>query len=213
MRMDAHVSVVAATVGEHELPRHAAARLDAGRAFFVATCEGWPRLWGHLLGAATSGFEAGLKEASAQRGRERLQAAMRAARGALEARSGALIEREPHDVALLGGLVDGAELYVHRGGPPRAYLHRRGKTDRITPRDDPPPGLLGGAAWEGSIVLDPGDLVLVGSTTAFSTRSVGKVAAVLAQDPNAPPSVIATLLTEPADRAGAGAAAVVLRAR
>jgi hypothetical protein len=200
-------------VREHELARHAAARLDAGRAFLVATAEGWPRLWGLLLDAATGGFEEGLKAAGALRGVERLRTAMNAARVALDARSAAIIERMPHDVALLGALIDAGELHVHRAGLPRAYLHRAGKTDRITPRDEPAHGLLGGAAHESSLLLDPGDLVLLGSATAFSTHSVGRVASVLSQDPNAPPSVVATLLTEPADRAGAGAAAIVLRAR
>ena len=41
--------------------------------------------------------------------------------------------------------------------------------DRITPRDEPPHGMLGGDAWEGSVLLDPGDLVLLGTATSFST--------------------------------------------
>ncbi len=213
MRMEAHVSVAPAKLGDRELPRHAAERLDAGRAFFVATAEGWPRLFGFLHATAGAGFEAGLRGDGALRGRERLRAAMSAARAAIYQAAESLIEREPHEVLLLGALVDGGELHVARAGALRAYLHRGGKTDRITPRDDPPGGLLGDSAWEGSVLLDPGDLVLLGTATAFSTQSVGKVSSVLAQDPSVPPSVIATLLTEPADRAGAGAAAVVLRAR
>jgi hypothetical protein len=213
MRMDAHLSVIPAKVRDHGLARHTAMRLDAGRAFVLATAEGWPRLWARLTGAATSGFDAGLAGAGGLRGRERLRAAMGGARAGLEACARGLIEQAPHDVALLGALMDGGELHVHRVGRPRAYLHRAGKTERITPRDDPANGLLGGPWWEGSLLLDPSDLVLLGSATAFSSQAVGKVASVLAQDPNAPPSVLATLLTEPADRAGAGAAAVALRAR
>ncbi len=213
MRMEAHVSVAPAKLGDRELPRHSAERLDAGRAFFVTTAQGWPRLLGLLHGAVAKGFEAGLKGAGNLRGRERLRTAMGSARAALSEVAESLIEHEPHDVLLLGALVDGAELHVHRAGAHRAYVHRAGKTERITPRDEPVRGLLGETAWEGSVLLDPGDLVLLGSSTSFSTQSVGKVSSVLAQDPNVPPSVVAALLTEPADRAGAGAAAVVLRAR
>lgn len=212
MRMEAHVSVAPTRLHGRELRRHSAERFDAGRAFFVTTARSWPRLFGLLRSSAEAGFEAGLKNTNL-RGRERLHAAMRSARRALSEAAGSLIEREPRDVSVLGALLDGAELHVHRAGGHRAYVHRHGKTERITPRDEPSDGLLGETLWEGSLLLDPGDLVLLGTSTAFSTRAVGKVASVLAQDPDVPPAVVATILTEPADRAGAGAAAIALRAR
>ena len=48
---------------------------------------------------------------------------------------------------------------------------------------------------------------------AFSTASVSKVATVLERDPGSASSVVAQLLTEPAEQSGAGAAVVVARAR
>ena len=63
------------------------------------------------------------------------------------------------------------------------------------------------------LVLEPADIILFGSTTAFSKSSTAKVAAVLGKDQGVPLSVLADLLTEPAERAGRGAAAIVLRVR
>ena len=60
-------------------------------------------------------------------------------------------------------------------------------------------------------LLEPGDLVLAGSATAFSVRAIAQVVTVLSEDARTGPAVIASLLTEPAGQAGAGAAAAVVR--
>jgi hypothetical protein len=42
-------------------------------------------------------------------------------------------------------------------------------------------------------------------------KSIAQVVSVLQQDSRTPPAVLASLLTDPADQAGMGAAAIVMR--
>lgn len=213
MRIEAYVDVARAKIRKNAVERSVAHRLDAGRTFLVAHPLGRPRLWNHSTNAVVDGFTEALAAAPGLRGPERLRAAVGGARDRLVERCETLIERDLPDVGLLALNVDGGELHVHALGPCRAYLHRRRHTERITSRDEEPGGLLVRTATESSIWLDPGDLVLAGSLTAFSAAAVAKVASVLDQDADASPQVVAQLLTEPAEQAGAGAAVVVLRVR
>ena len=61
------------------------------------------------------------------------------------------------------------------------------------------------------VPVEPGDLVMMGSVSAFSMRAISQVVSVLAADPKTAASVIASVLTDPAGQAGVGAAAVVVR--
>src|SRR5690606_25241288 len=108
-------------------------------------------------------------------------------------------------------LFDQGELHVVSAGPVRAYLHRKGKPQRLTPREEPTGGVLRSAVSHCSISLEPGDLVMLGSVSAFSMRAISQVVTVLQSDPKTSPSVIASVLTDPAGQAGVGAAAAVLR--
>ncbi len=214
MRIEAHVDVARAKLRKASVVRSQAHRLDAGRTFLVVHPMGRPRLWTHSANAAVEGFTRALAVAPPElRGKERLRVAVAGARDQLVARCETLIERDLPDVGLLAMAVDGGELHVHALGPCRAYLHRRRHTERVTSRDEEPGGLLVRAAAESAVWLDPGDLVLAGTLTAFSAAAVARVASVLEQDTDAAPQVVAQLLTEPAEQAGAGAAVVVLRAR
>jgi hypothetical protein len=99
-------------------------------------------------------------------------------------------------------------------GAGRVYLQRSGQPKRLTSREESSSaGLLRARPSVCSTPVEPGDLVLAGSVTAFSTSSIAKAISVLASDPDTSPAVLASLLTEPAASAGVGAAAVVLRVR
>ncbi len=128
-------------------------------------------------------------------------------------RVNSLIERSIPDTTFAGVLIDQGTLHVMSAGPARVYLHRRGKAQRLTQRDEITVGVLEGKAIRTQLDLEPEDVVLLGTGSAFSSKAVTKLASVLEADARTPVSVLASLLTEPAGVAGAGAAAIVLRVR
>lgn len=211
MRAEAHVSVVRATVRSATLPRHAAVRLEQGRAWAVSGGIGFPRLWGYATDAALEGFGSGLVRTKGAPGPERLAAGVDDARARLTVRVDALVERHVPDATLLGLLIDGAELHAISVGAARVYVYRGTDPKRLTPKEDPRDGLMhatpSACRWE----LAPGDLVLAGSVSAFSMRAIARLATIVESDRAAQPSVLASILTEPAAIAGIGAAALVLR--
>lgn len=213
MKVDGHTSVARARVRGHEMPRHAVAKLSGGRAW-VTTCPiGLPRLWRRVADNVLEGLESGLSEASSELGTDKLTAAVNVARDRLTAGCDGLVERMAPDATLLAILVEHGELHVLSAGPARAYLHRKGRPRRLTPREDEETGLRMATPALASTHLEPGDLVLAGSVSAFSTDAIDKVASVLERDPTTPASVLCSLLTDPAREAGVGGAAIVLRAR
>lgn len=211
MRNEGHIDIAKATLRGVSVTRHAVARFDGGRTFVATVGLGWPRLWSFATDAIVTGFGNGLAGAGSARGAARLRAAVKGARDRFIERCEALIERQLPDAAVIGLALDGGELHVHAVGPVRAYLHRKGESQRISPRDEADRGILDAPIAESSMWLDPGDLVIAGSVSAFSTNAVARVASVLKQDPGTAPNVIATLLTEPAEEAGVGAASIVVR--
>jgi hypothetical protein len=212
VRADAHISVSKAEVGSGALARHAATRFDNGRTFVVAEGIGAPRTWGLTLEATLGGFERGLG-ASTQRGADRLEDAIFEARESLAHLGEALIERALPDAMIVGVSIDRGDLHVVSAGRGRAYLHRRGRPQRLTPRDEVDKGLLEAVTGRASVTLEPEDVVLIGSLSAFSTQAIERIAQVLAADPKTPPAILADVLTEPAARAGVGAAAIAFRVR
>lgn len=212
MKVDAHISRVGAKVRETSLHRHDGERYDAGRAFAIAAGLGLPRTWSMSTTAVLSGFQQGLT-ASRRRGGERLADAYATSREALSARTDALIDSTVPDAALVAVLVDAGQLHLTGAGSVRAYLHRRGKPRRLTDRTDDPRGVIAGAPMSVNLALEPEDIVLFGSASAFSAKAIDKLASVLSADHQTAPAVLASLLTEPAFHAGAGAAAIVFRVR
>ncbi|MEM1417043.1 MAG: PP2C family serine/threonine-protein phosphatase [Myxococcota bacterium] len=214
MRCDGHSTAVRADVRRGSLERARVVRLDRGRAWLVGAGLGAPRLWQYALNAALGGAEERLTALEDAEPAARLDGALRGAREGLHAAVDVLVERRVPDCALLVLLLQGGSLHVAVAGALRAYLGRRGQPERMTPRDqDPALGILQGTPATTSTVLDPGDLVLAGTSTAFSVSAVGRVATVLQTDPQTPPSVLASLLVEPARKAGAAAAAIALKVR
>lgn len=211
MRAESHISIARAKVRDAELARHTAARFDAGRAFAVSAALALPRLWEYATAGTIAGFGAGLEKHKSATAAQRLDGAMNEARQALGARCDALVEKKLPDATLLGLILDSGELHVASAGPGRVYLHRRGDPRRLTPREDEPEGLLRARPAVCREPLEPGDVILAGTVSAFSVRAIGKLASVLEADPKSPPAVLASLLVEPAARAGLGAAAIVLR--
>ena len=215
MRTDTHISLARTEVREGSLPKHAAIELDAGRLFAIAGGLGLPRSWPLATAAALEGFVEGIEKADAEgeRGMERVHEGLRGARAALARTCDRLVERLLPDASLVAfGLSDG-QLHVMSAGSGRVYLRRGGRPERLTSREAQPGGLLRARPSQCGTPVEPGDLIMAGSVSAFSTRAIAKVMQVLDADTRARPSTLATLLTDPAKAAGVGAAAVVVRVR
>ncbi|GAB5542716.1 MAG: PP2C family serine/threonine-protein phosphatase [Sandaracinaceae bacterium] len=214
MRTEAHISVTRADIRGGQLSRHAARRLQGGRAFAVSTGLGLPRTWSLATQSALDGFEAHLSDDDESDGQARLGDAVAAARDALADRCDQLVERLLPDATLVGLLLSAGQLHVISVGPGRVYVQRNGQPKRLTAREDEDKsGLLRARPSVCSTEVHPGDLILAGSLTAFSMSSIAKAMSVLGADPQTQPSVLASLLTEPAAKAGVGAAAIVVRIR
>ncbi len=213
VRTDSHLSVVKAQVRKGQLTEHTAERFESGRIFAVAGGLGLPRTWAYATGALLGGFERALEasRAEAASGAPRLLAAAERARAALADACERLVERDLPDASFAAVALERGELHVVSAGPVRVYLQRAGKPQRLTPREDAPFGILRARVAHLSQPVEPGDLVLVGSATSFSVQAIARVVAVLAEDGRTAPAVIASLLTDPAGRAGVGAAAAVAR--
>lgn len=212
MRTDAHISVARADVRLGQLTRHAAQRFESGKAFAVSTGLGLPRTWQLSTDAVMAGFEKGLTETTnVSDASQRLRTTTSEARATLATTCDNLVERVLPDATLVGLLLGDGMLHVMSAGPGRVYVQRDGKPKRLTARDEQKGGLLKARPSICSTPVEPGDLILAGSVTAFSVSSIARAVSVLSEDPKTAPAVLGNLLTEPAGRAGAGAAAIVLR--
>lgn len=214
MRTDAHISIARADVRMGHLTRHLAVRFESGRSWAVSTGLGLPRTWSLSTQAVMAGFGRGLEETTnVSDASQRLRSSTSAARGELANRCDNLVERVLPDATLVALFLTNGVLHVMSAGPGRVYVQRSGRPKRLTARDEQRGGLLKARPSICSTPVEPGDLVLAGSVTAFSMSSIAKAVSVLNEAPQTPPSTLGSLLTEPAGRAGVGAAAVVLRIR
>lgn len=211
MRSEAYISVAKTDVRLGQLTRHAARRYEAGRAFAIASGLGLPKTWSLSTSAALDGFEKGLIDSKGKPPADRLRIAVGAARDMIADRCDQLVERVLPDASIVAMVLGDGELHVMAVGSGRVYIQRAGQPQRLTAREEERGGLLRARPVVSQTPLEPGDLVLAGSVTAFSMSAVAKAMSVLSADPGTQPAVLASLLTEPANKAGVGAAAVVFR--
>ncbi|MCA9603677.1 MAG: hypothetical protein R3A78_06475 [Polyangiales bacterium] len=176
----------------------------------IANAVGLPRLWGRTVNAALDGFVEGFRT-SRESGRARVDEAVRHAQRSLKQSAETLIERMVPDVAFTAVVLNDGHVHAINAGTSRIYVHRQHEPKRLTPRTDETAGLLRTTPTHASEAVAPGDLVLLGTQSAFSVRAIGKLASLLDVTPNATPDAITKLLVEPAESAGVGAAAVALR--
>jgi serine/threonine protein phosphatase PrpC len=213
VKTEAHISVAPTEVRSGTLARHVAERYEGGSVFVVCTGLGLPRTWNIATNAVLDGFEKGLAQSEGSSPPERLKTSVAQARTQLAARCDQLVERMIPDATLVCVMIADGKLHVISVGPGRVYLQRDGRPKRLTARDESPEGILRARPAMCEAPIESGDLVLAGSVTAFSVSAVAKAMSVLTEDPQTTPTVLAGLLTDPAAKAGVGAAAVVVRLR
>ncbi|MCA9580916.1 MAG: hypothetical protein KC416_03920 [Myxococcales bacterium] len=205
-----HTETVPADFRGRALPRCHVATVDRGNGHVISNGMGLPRLWFRAAKAVTGGFCQGF-DGSTETGRPRIEQAVESARRSLLSSSDQLIERMAPDATLVAVLLNGSNLNAIHAGRGRVYVNRDGQPKRLTERQEGPLGLLRTPPVHTTAAVSPGDLVIAGTASAFSVRSIGRLAQVLEEEPNTAPSVIAHLLTDPARRAGVGAATLVMR--
>jgi hypothetical protein len=209
VRVESHVSLIKPRVRGRDLARHGSLALAAGRVIALAEAVGAPRLWGWMLSTALDGFRRTLEQLPTAAADQRVGAAVEGAMASVNARRDGLIERFLPDATCLGLYLDGGTAYVATSGNTRVYVQRHAQVPkRITPAEATTGS---GRAIRCEHDIEPGDVVLAGSVSAFSTQAIEKVTRVLREDQAPTPQVLATLLTEPAAQTGAGALAIVLR--
>lgn len=211
MRAEAHISIARADVRGGQLTRHTARRFGSGRVYAISTALGMPRTWHGSTTAVLDGLEQALNSGVSGSSAEALERLVQHARNALADWCDCLVERTVPDATLIALMLANDQLHIMSVGPGRVYLQRGGRPQRLTSRKECSGGLLRARPSVCSTPVQPGDLILAGSVTAFSMTSIAKAMSVLSADPNTAPPVLATLLTEPAAKAGVGAAAVALR--
>ncbi|MBK8172169.1 MAG: hypothetical protein IPK60_17750 [Sandaracinaceae bacterium] len=211
MRVLSSFSAVPAEVGRGQLFRQRVVSVPNERIFVIASALGMPRLWHVGNQTALGAFVESLAKTQNAPIRDRLDVAMHVARSALVQACQILVERIAPDVAMLAMAIEDDGVHVSSVGAARAYIYRGGVPQRLTPRSDDVGGILVEAPVRSHMPLEPGDIILAGSVSAFSQHAVARITAILTADRETTPSTLANVLTEPAAKSGVGAAAVVIR--
>lgn len=211
MRLDVYLTVVKSRAKQAELARYAALRLDSGRMFALSGALCAPRLWAQATGQTLQGFGSGLRGGRGSHAAERLDVAVQHARSSLLRLGERLIERRVPDANLLALLFEHGDLHVTGVGDSRAYLYRRGDIKRLTPRDEKPDGLVTGQPFRSGEHLEPLDIVVAGSATAFSQQAIAQFGAVIKTDNTPTPSVLAQILADPSAKSGAGSVVMIAK--
>ena len=203
--------MVPTQVRRGELHRDFIEQMENRGAHAIASAIGPARLWSHVGRVAVNGFAEGLTDARDAAAEEQLAHSLHLARIRVTTACERLVERTLPDITLCGLHIRDYKVNVVAAGACRVYVHRVGATKRLTPRDEITTGVLRSAALRSSMQLQPGDIVLAGTPNAFSDKAIAQLSATLDGAPITNVATLARILTEPAHRAGIGAAAVVIR--
>lgn len=198
-------------VAQGELRQSDVRSFADGRVLSLASALGPPRLWGYGLDAVFAGIAEGLERPHDGRLITQLHQAFEGARQRLRSQVDALVERHRCDVGLALLALDASSLHVLCAGPVRAYLRRLDTVRRLTPNDDRSEGLLKVPASAHTERVEPGDLVVAGSLTAFCDESLQRLGTALAHDHLLPPHTVIELLNASAAGSRRGVSSLALR--
>ncbi len=226
MSLEFQQRVVPALMRDTDLYRHSTHQFANQRGFAVTTAHSLPRLWQFSTQAAAraldSAFEpsppsettkhAPMNPAHTPINPAQVETAMQQAQQTFANHCGTLIERQTPDCRLVALWIEGSLMHTVRVGSGRVYLKRGNeRPQRLTPREDSLGGLLEGAPFHSTTPIEPDDIILLGSSTAFSQQSVDDVGKVLSQDAQPDLGLLARLLTRPTIQNTLGGAAITLR--
>lgn len=171
-----------------------------------------PRLWSQV--AETVRVTVEEKLGDGQKGLTALERAVGAGAHALGRLRSVLIE--PHlnlDAQLVAMVIVGDQAHIAISAGMRVYRARNGEPQRLLNHAHRTPGITHGGMLVTTERLSRGDLFVFGSRDGFGMRSIGAMAAVLAQRPSATAKELCDAVLKPCRATGLSTGMVVLRVR
>lgn len=200
-----------ASVRASTMLRDGAAASPHGGAWCVVAPIAPPRLWQAVREVALKGFFTTLGDST---GAVPLQRSVGAASQSLTRLQAALVEPNLSlDAQMAAMTVQGDAAHLTLSSGMRIYRARNGEPKRLLNSAQRAPAISHGGMLVATERLLRGDLFVVGSRDAFAVRSIGNVAALLAQRPDATSAEVCEALLNPCRSAGVGVGVVVLRVR
>jgi len=201
-----------ARVRSTHLDRDQARAGPTGNALCVVSPVGPPRLWSSITSAVAKSFLEGVGEGRG--GTVALQRAAGSGAQGLARLQGSLVE--PHlalDAQLVGFVALGDHAHMTISSGMRIYRARQGEPKRLLNSPQRAPGISRGGMLVSSEALQRGDLYVLGSRDAFAIRSIGAIATLLAQRPEAAAAELCEAALTPCRSLGLGVALAVVRVK
>lgn len=170
------------------------------------------RLWSQVAETVRVTLEESLGDG--QKGLTALERAVGAGAAALGRLRAVLIE--PHlalDAQMVAMVIVGDQAHIAISAGMRVYRARNGEPQRLLNHAHRTPGITHGGMLVTTERLSRGDLFVLGSRDGFGMRSIGAMAAVLAQRPGAPARDLCDAVLRPCRASGLSTGMVVLRVR
>jgi hypothetical protein len=170
------------------------------------------RLWSQVAETVRVTLEESLGDG--QKGLSALERAVGAGAQSLGRLRSVLIE--PHlslDAQLVSMVIVGDQAHIAISAGMRVYRARNGEPQRLLNHAHRSPGITHGGMLVTTERLSRGDLFVFGSRDGFGMRSIGAMAAVLAQRPDASARDLCEAVLRPCRASGVSTGMVVLRVR
>lgn len=170
------------------------------------------RLWSQVTETVRVTLEESLGDG--QKGLSALERAVGAGAQSLGRLRSVLIE--PHlslDAQLVSMVIVGDQAHIAISAGMRVYRARNGEPQRLLNHAHRSPGITHGGMLVTTERLSRGDLFVFGSRDGFGMRSIGAMAAVLAQRPDASARDLCEAVLRPCRASGVSTGMVVLRVR
>lgn len=212
MGIDVAIGSSPARVRSTFLSKDVARAAPAHPVFSVVAPIAPPRLWSSITQLVGDAFEKTLDDA--RQGVVGMQRAVGAGAQSLVRFHSALVEPGLSlDAQLVALAIVGDAAHVAISSGMRIYRARNGEPKRLLTNAQRSPGISQGGMLVSTERLLRGDLFVFGSRDGFGMRSIGAVATMLAQRPDAPSVEICEAALAPCRGAGIGAGLAVVRVR
>ncbi len=212
MGLEVAVGSSPATVRAGSLIKDVAWASPAHPVFCVISPVAPPRLWSLVAESVRASAAESLGDG--QKGLSGLERAVGAGAQSVGRLRSALIE--PHlqiDAQLVAMVIVGDQAHIAVSAGMRVYRARNGDPQRLLNHAHRTPGITHGGMLVTTERLTRGDLFVFGSRDGFGMRSIGAMAAVLAQRPDATAKDLCEAVLKPCRASGVATGMIVLRVR
>ena len=212
MGLEVAVGSSPATVRAGSLTKDVAWASPNNPVFCVVSPIAPPRLWSQVAETVLVTLERTLGDG--QKGLAALERAVGAGAAAVGRLRSVLIE--PHlslDAQIVAMVIVGDQAHIAISAGMRVYRARNGEPQRLLNHAHRTPGITHGGMLVTTERLTRGDLFVFGSRDGFGMRSIGAMAAVLAQRPSSSAKELCEAVLKPCRAQGMSTGMVVLRVR